>query len=107
TERRMGPAERARMRPHCLPTKAGRGGLVEEPALADALEAGRIGGAGFDVLTVEPPHAGNPLLALRLPNFVLTPHVAWASARAMQILADQLIDNLESFAAGAPQNVVT
>jgi len=107
TKSLIGAAELARMKPHCLLINAARGGLVDEQALADALEAGRIGGAGFDVLTVEPPHAGNPLLALRLPNFVLTPHVAWASARAMQILADQLIDNLESFAAGAPQNVVT
>ena len=73
---------------------------------ATALRAGRIGGAGFDVLSVEPPHAGNPLLALRLPNFVLTPHIAWASAQAMQGLADQLIDNLESFVAGTPRNVV-
>src|SRR5262249_60364499 len=106
-KRRRGSASLAQMSLHCLPSNAARGCLVDEQALADALEAGRIGGAGFDVLTVEPPHAGNPLLALRLPNFVLTPHVAWASARAMQILADQLIDNLESFAAGAPQNVVT
>ena len=78
---------------------------TEDPAAA--LRAGRIGGAGFDVLSVEPPHAGNPLLELRLPNFVLTPHVAWASAQAMQGLADQLIDNLESFVAGTPRNVVT
>jgi glycerate dehydrogenase len=107
TKSLIGADELARMQPHCLLINAARGGLVDEQALADALEAGRIGGAGFDVLTVEPPRSGNPLLALRLPNFVLTPHVAWASARAMQILADQLIDNLESFVAGAPQNVIT
>jgi glycerate dehydrogenase len=63
-------------------------------------------GAGFDVLTVEPPKQGNILLDLRLPNFIVTPHVAWASREAMQILADQLIDNIEAFAAGKPQNVV-
>ena len=62
--------------------------------------------AGFDVLTKEPPKEGNILLDLRLPNFILTPHVAWASQEAMQILADQLIDNVEAFVAGKPQNVV-
>ena len=90
------------MKPNCLLINTARGGLVDEQALADALRAGRIGGAGFDVLSVEPPRSGNPLLELRL-----TPHIAWASARAMQILTDQLIDNLESFVAGAPKNVVT
>ena len=103
----IGAGELARMKPRCLLINTARGGLVDEEALADALRRGRIGGAGFDVLTVEPPRAGNPLLELRLPNFVLTPHVAWASAQAMQGLADQLIDNLESFIAGAPRNVVT
>ncbi len=102
----IGARELARIQPNCLLINTARGGLVDEQALADALRAGRIGGAGFDVLSVEPPHAGNPLLALRLPNFVLTPHIAWASAQAMQGLADQLIDNLESFVAGTPRNVV-
>ena len=84
----------------------GRGGLVDEDALADALTNKIIGGAGFDVLTVEPPKQGNILLDLRLPNLIITPHVAWASREAMQILADQLIDNIDAFAAGKPQNVV-
>ncbi len=82
------------------------GGLVDEEALADALPNKIIGGAGFDVLTVEPPKQGNILLDLRLPNFIVTPHVAWASREAMQILADQLIDNIDAFAVGKPQNVV-
>ena len=58
------------------------------------------------MLTKEPPKEGNVLLDLRLPNFILTPHVAWASQEAMQILADQLIDNIEAFVGGSPQNVV-
>jgi glycerate dehydrogenase len=58
------------------------------------------------VLSREPPDDANPLLKLRLPNFILTPHVAWASAQAMQALADQLVDNIEAFVAGAPVNVV-
>ena len=74
--------------------------------MADALTNKIIGGAGFDVLTVEPPKQGNILLDLRLPNFIVTPHVAWASREAMQILADQLIDNINAFAAGKPRNLV-
>ena len=58
------------------------------------------------MLTTEPPRAGNPLLDLRLPNFILTPHVAWASRNAMQIMADQLIDNIEAFIRGEPRNRV-
>ncbi len=84
-----------------------RGGLVDEMALKTALETGLIAGAGFDVLTKEPPKEGNPLLDLRLPNFILTPHVAWASDGAMQFLANQLTDNIEAFIAGRPQNRVT
>ena len=58
------------------------------------------------MLSEEPPADENPLLQLRLPNFILTPHVAWASAQAMQTLADQLVDNIEAFVAGTPVNVV-
>jgi len=84
-----------------------RGGLVDEHALVQALTEGLIAGAGFDVLSNEPPKQGNPLLDLRLPNFILTPHVAWASDGAMQFLADQLIDNIEAFERGSAQNLVT
>ena len=84
-----------------------RGGLVDEAALIQALDAGLIAGAGFDVLTVEPPTDGHPLLDLRRPNFILTPHVAWASDGAMQFLADQLIDNIDAWASGNPQHLVT
>ena len=84
-----------------------RGGLVDEQALKTALETGLIAGAGFDVLTKEPPKEGNPLLDIKTPNFILTPHVAWASDGAMQFLADQLIDNIECFISGKPQHLVT
>lgn len=83
-----------------------RGGLVDETALAAALQEGMIAGAGIDVLAVEPPPADNPLLRLKLPNLIVTPHVAWASEQAMQLLADQLIDNIEAFVAGKPKNLV-
>ncbi|MCB1964465.1 D-2-hydroxyacid dehydrogenase [Accumulibacter sp.] len=110
TTKLIGEAELRSMKPSALLINTARGGLVDEAALAGALREGRIAGAGFDVLSVEPPRSGNPLLApdlLALPNFLLTPHVAWASQPAMQALADQLIANLEAFARGAPQHVVT
>ncbi len=107
TRHMIGRDQLARMRPGALLINTARGGLVDEQALADALLQGRIGGAGFDVLSQEPPGDDNPLLRLRLSNFILTPHVAWASVQAMQALADQLVDNIEAFAAGAPVNVVT
>ena len=94
------------MKPSALLINTARGNLVDETALIQALKSGQIGGAGFDVLSVEPPREGNPLLEPDLPNFILTPHVAWASRNAMQIMADQLIDNIEAFVAGAPRNVV-
>ncbi len=107
TQNMIGRAELEKMKSTALLINTARGGLVDEAALADALINGRIAGAGFDVLTVEPPKPDNPLLALRLPNFILTPHTAWASKQAMQTLADQLIDNVEAFVAGKPRNVVT
>jgi glycerate dehydrogenase len=102
----IGTAELAAMKPTALLINTARGGLVDEAALVDALRAGRIGGAGFDVLSAEPPRDGNPLLELDQPNFILMPHVAWASDRAMQALADQLIDNLEAFVRGEERNRV-
>ena len=84
-----------------------RGGLVNEEALARALVEGRIAGAAFDVLTREPAPADHPFMQLLdRPDFILTPHVAWASQEAIQGLADQLIDNVEAFWRGVPVNVV-
>lgn len=106
TRHLIGAAQLASMKPTGLLINTARGGLVDEAALADALTRGVIAGAGFDVLAQEPPPPDNVLLNLRLPNFILTPHNAWASFEAMQGLADQLIDNVEAFVAGAPRNVV-
>ena len=106
TRNLIGARELARMKPEALLINTARGGLVDERALAEALRNGAIAGAGFDVLSVEPPRAGNPLLELDLPNLIVTPHVAWSSREAMQALADQLIDNVEAFVRGAPRNVV-
>ncbi|MES3020920.1 MAG: D-2-hydroxyacid dehydrogenase [Pseudomonadota bacterium] len=106
TRNMIGAAELACMKRGALLINTARGGLVDEAALAQALRDGVIGGAAFDVLDGEPPAPDNALLALNLPNFILTPHVAWASAGAMQTLADMLVDNIEAWAAGAPRNVV-
>ena len=107
TRNLIGADELSRMKPSSLLINAARGGVVDEGALAEALRAGCIAGAGCDVLSVEPPRADNLLLELDLPNLILTPHIAWASREAMQILADQLISNIEAFVRGAPQNLVT
>jgi len=96
-----------KMKRNALLINTARGGLVDEAALIRALDEGLIAGAGFDVLTTEPPRDGHPLLDIRRDNFILTPHVAWASDGAMQFLADQLIDNIEGWAAGKPQHLVT
>lgn len=94
------------MKRNALLINTARGGVVNEAALISALKTRRIAGAGFDVLSVEPPREGHALLDLDLPNFLLTPHVAWSSREAMQALGDQLIDNLEAFARGEAKNRV-
>jgi len=106
TRHLISTAEFARMKPDAILINTARGGLVDEVALLEALRSKRVGGAGFDVLEKEPPTQGHPLLDIDLPNFILTPHNAWSGRAAMQTLADQLIDNIEAFVAGAPQNRV-
>jgi len=103
----IGTAELRTMKPNAILINTARGGLVDEEALAQALREGWIAGAGFDVLSIEPPTAGNILLELKLPNFILTPHVAWASDGAMKLVADQVTEAIEAWAEGAPRNLVT
>ncbi|MHC4626843.1 MAG: D-2-hydroxyacid dehydrogenase [Planctomycetota bacterium] len=81
-----------------------RGPLIDERALADALENGRIAGAGLDVLAVEPPQEQNPLL--KAPNCYISPHIAWATRDARERLLKASVDNVAAFLAGKPQNVV-
>jgi len=107
TKNMIGAKELASMKKSACIINTARGGIVDEAALADALRKGVIGGAGFDVLTVEPPKNGNTLLDPTIPNLIVTPHVAWASKEAMQVLADQLVDNIDAFVAGSPRNLVT
>ena len=106
TKGMIGATEFKKMKKTALLINTARGGLVDEEALVEALKNGTIGGAGFDVIAKEPPKEGNLLVEQDLPNLLVTPHVAWASKEAMQILADQLVDNVEAFVKGEPKNVV-
>lgn len=103
----IGAAEIGQMKPEAILINAARGGIVDEQALADALRDGRLGGAGVDVLTEEPPVHGNPLLADDIPNLIITPHIAWASRNSRQRLLDEIGDNIGAFLAGSLRNVVT
>jgi glycerate dehydrogenase len=94
TRQMIGAVELRAMKKTALLINTSRGGLVDEQALADALRAGTIGGAGFDVLTEEPPRHGNPLLAEDIPNLIVTPHSAWASREARQRIVNITGDNL-------------
>jgi glycerate dehydrogenase len=107
TQNLIGRAEFELMKCEALLINTARGALVEDNALIEALQKGMIAGAGVDVLREEPPVHGSKLLDLNLPNFIVTPHVAWASNEAVQLLADQVIDNIEAFVAGHPQNLLT
>ena len=94
----------ATMKPTSFLINTGRGPLVVEEDLADALNAGRIAGAALDVLSTEPPPPGNPLFAAK--NCIITPHIAWATHASRARLMDVVVENLRAFLAGKPRNVV-
>ena len=102
----IGARELALMKKDALLINTARGGIVDEGALVAALRAGRLGGAGVDVLAVEPPRAGSPLLDDQPPNLIVTPHVAWASRESRQRLLDEVAANILAFAAGEARNRV-
>jgi glycerate dehydrogenase len=107
TEANVGLVDRAliqRMREQAFLINAARGGLVVEQDLADALNSGRIAGAGIDVVSSEPIQPDNPLLDAR--NCLITPHIAWASLSARRKLMAQTVENIRGFLAGSPVNVV-
>jgi glycerate dehydrogenase len=94
----------AYMKPTAFLINTSRGALVNEPDLAQALNTGRLAGAGLDVLSTEPPQPDNPLLEAQ--NCIITPHIAWATVSARRRLLQTSIENLEAFIAGTPQNTV-
>ena len=103
TRNLIGRVELSLMKSTAILINCARGGVVDERALAEALRAGRLGGAGLDVLSQEPPDDDNPLLAADLPNLIVTPHVAWAGRQAQRILVEQLVENIEAFVLGRKQ----
>lgn len=102
----IGARELMLMQPHALLINTARGGIVDEAALAQALREHRIGGAGVDVLTEEPPVNGNVLLDADIPNLIVTPHIAWASREARQRLLDEVAENIAAFMRGEIRNRV-
>jgi len=106
TRNLIGRKQLAMMKNSALLVNCARGGIVDEQALADALEDGVIAGAGVDTLTEEPPKNGNPLLNLDIPNLIVTPHSAWVAKESRQRLIAQVAENIQAFLAGEPTNVV-
>lgn len=104
TERLVNAERLTLMKPTAYLINTSRGPLVDEPSLAEALRAGRLAGAGLDVLSTEPPPADHPLFSA--PNCYITPHIAWATQSARRRLLDTAVENVRAFLAGSPRNVV-
>ena len=103
----IGARELALLKPGAFVVNTARGGMIDEQALADALRSGHLGGAATDVLSVEPPRDGNPLLAADIPRLIITPHSAWGSREARQRIVAQLTENAEAFFNGTALRVVS
>ncbi|MBO4369679.1 MAG: D-2-hydroxyacid dehydrogenase [Desulfovibrio sp.] len=104
TEHLVNAARLQIMRDGAILINTARGPLLDEEACAKALESGKLGGLGVDVLSVEPPRADNPLL--KAPNTLITPHIAWATSRARQRIIDLMADNIRAWREGHPRNIV-
>ncbi len=112
TDRTRGLVDRpflSRMKPGAILINTGRGGLVEEAALVAALESGRLGGAGLDVLSVEPPPPAHPLTDPGAPwarRVVITPHIGWGTVEARTRLVGEVTRNVAAFLRGESRNRV-
>ncbi|MBC3423985.1 MULTISPECIES: 2-hydroxyacid dehydrogenase [unclassified Pseudomonas] len=106
TRHMIGARELALLKPGALVVNTARGGLIDEQALADALRSGHLGGAATDVLSVEPPVNGNPLLHADIPRLIITPHSAWGAVESRQRIVGQLAENAQAYFAGQPRRVV-
>ncbi len=104
TERMVNSRTLALMKPGAILINTSRGQVLDEAAVAAALNEGRLGGCGVDVLSTEPPKAENPLLTAK--NCVITPHIAWAAKQSRQRLMHMIAENLRGFINGSLQNVV-
>lgn len=106
TRNLIGGKELALMKRDALLINCARGGIVDEQALAQALKVGKLGGAGIDVLSEEPPVHGNPLLEPEIPNLIVTPHIAWATREARQRVINEMALNIEAFMKDEKRNRV-
>ena len=104
TEKVVNTESLAYMKPSAFLINTGRGPLVDEQALANALNTGKLAGAGLDVLSTEPPPPDNPLIGAK--NCIVTPHIAWATLAARKRLLDVTVANLKAFLEGVPKNIV-
>jgi len=104
TERLVNAQRLSSMKPTAFLINTGRGPLIDNESLAEALHKGTLAGAALDVLDIEPPPPGNPLL--NAPNCIITPHIAWYAREARDRLLDTVVDNLKAFIEGKPRNVV-
>ncbi|MDE6570193.1 MAG: hydroxyacid dehydrogenase, partial [Alistipes sp.] len=94
----IGARELSLMKPSALLINVARGGIVDEAALAAALDAGKLAGAGLDVFEHEPLEVGNPLLAVREPDrLLLSPHNAWSPVEAVEVLVDCIVRNIREY----------
>ncbi len=104
TEQMIGPDAIAKMKDGAMLLNTARGGLLDEQAVAQALNSGKLRGAAVDVVSQEPMHETNPLLTAR--NCIITPHIAWAPVESRQRLLNCVAENIREFLNGTPQNVV-
>ena len=94
------------MRSDAILINTARGGLVDEPALLQALKAKKIAGAGLDVLEEEPPSVHNALVSYQSEKLIITPHVAWASRQSRQRLVHEIAENIRAYNMSSPRNLV-